>query len=83
MGVNLVGLTGRASFDVLFGILFHVRPPEVAFHQFVRIANSGVSSRRGFVVKMNYPPLQIVFPGNDSLAVLVRNPVLLRELVRV
>ena len=44
MGVNFVGLTSRASLDVLFGILFHIWPPEVAFHELVRIANSGVSS---------------------------------------
>ena len=46
MGVDFVGLTGRASLDILLGILFHVWPPEVMFDQLVRVANSRVSSQQ-------------------------------------
>ena len=68
--VCFVGLTCCTSFDILFNVLLHTRPPEIAFCQLVHIWNSRVSSGGCVVKELNYPPLQIVVTGNNNTIVL-------------
>src|ERR1700735_3853880 len=63
--ICFVFLTRCTSLDILLDILFHVGPPEVSFCQLISVRNSWVSGGGFVVVKLNYPPLQIVVSGNN------------------
>ena len=64
--VDFAFLAGGATLDILLNVLFHFRPPEVPLGEGVGVGNSWVSSSRIIVIKLIYPPLQIIVTGNDG-----------------
>ena len=68
MRVDFIHLTGCAAFDVGCDEVSHMGPPVVLFDQVDGFGNSGMSSSKGIVKKVCYPPPKtIVFHNNKGL----------------
>jgi len=66
--VDFVHLACCTAFDIGCNEVMHVGPPVTLFDQVDGFGNSGVSSSKGIVKKVCYPPPKtVVFHNNKSL----------------
>ena len=57
-------MTHCASLDILLYIFFLMQPPVLFFEESISVGDSGVSTIRRVMKKVNYPPLKLIVTLN-------------------